>query len=115
MFYHVSEDSIEDPLNKMVIKYHSFYIIALQKSLSTRMEAYEKNDGYILAAVLDPSFKLLWCKENNQNSKVNNILTSKLAAIMLISNKWNKRWTKHTVWISHKTTKENKENIFIYG
>lgn len=33
---------LEDQLNKMVTKYHSSFILALQKSLSTRMRVYEK-------------------------------------------------------------------------
>ena len=72
---------LEDQLNKMVTKYYSSFIKALQKSLSTRMRVYEKKDDYLLTAVLDPRFKLLWCKDNNEKSKVKIILTSKLTTI----------------------------------
>ena len=48
--------------NNCSTKYHSSFVQGLKASLLARMTYYETNDSYILAAMLDPCFKLRWCK-----------------------------------------------------
>lgn len=51
-------------------KFHSSFVQALRASLVARMSSYESNDSYVIAAILDPRFKLRWCVDSG--NKVRN-------------------------------------------
>lgn len=55
-------------LQKMTSKYHSGFIRGLKESFEKRMIDYEQNTTYIHAAILDPRFKLRWCKDVAEKS-----------------------------------------------
>ena len=57
-------------LKGMVSKYHSALVNGLKSSLERRMPYYEGNETYILAAMLDPRFKLRWCSDNLERKNV---------------------------------------------
>ena len=57
-------------LKGMVSKYHSALVNGLKSSLERRMPYYEGNETYILAAMLDPRFKLRWCSNNLERKNV---------------------------------------------
>ena len=48
-------------------KYSCSLISALKVSLDRRMAYYEENNVYVLAAILDPRFKLRWCLESEKD------------------------------------------------
>ena len=51
---------------------------SLQQSLKKRMLYYEQNETYILAAILDPRFKLCWCSDSDNKQKSVGVLKSAL-------------------------------------
>jgi hypothetical protein len=56
-------------LNMCSSRYNSSLVLALKNSLERRMPYYETNESYILAAMLDPRFKLKWCKSQADRIK----------------------------------------------
>jgi hypothetical protein len=62
--------------------YNSKMVISLQSSIEKRLSKYEKDEDYIIATVLDPRFKLTWCKNEamreehyaNISAKMNNFV-----------------------------------------
>ena len=50
---------LKDQLANLITKYHSSFVLSLKDSLTRRMSEYEMMNDYILAAILDPRFKLL--------------------------------------------------------
>ena len=46
----------------------------LKSSMERRMPYYEGNETYILAAILDPRFKLQWCSNNSERKESAEIL-----------------------------------------
>ena len=61
-------------LKGMVSKYHSAFVSGLKSSMERCMPYYEGNETYILAAILDPRFKLRWCSNNSERKKSTEIL-----------------------------------------
>ena len=45
------------------------------------MAVYEANDDYILAAILDPCFKLLWCRNDDEKKRAEALLTAEMAKV----------------------------------
>ena len=72
---------LEHQLNSMNSKYHSPFVTTLQPSLVKRMVVYEKKNDYIMAAMLDPRFKVLWCKDEEEKGKVKAIIEGEMAKI----------------------------------
>ncbi len=64
---------LKHQLTKMSSKYHSSFVKALKSSLHSRMVTYEMNNTYILAATLDPRFKLIWCHDNEEKETVKSV------------------------------------------
>jgi len=69
-------------MQSMVSKYQSVLATNLQQSLNKRMLYYEQNETYILAAILDPRFKLRWCLDSNEKHKSLGILKSALDSMI---------------------------------
>ena len=61
-------------LKGMVSKYHSALVNGLKSSLERRMPYYEGNEIYILAAMLDPKFKLRWCSNHLERKNFADLL-----------------------------------------
>jgi hypothetical protein len=72
---------LEHHLNTITTKYHSMFVHELKQSLSKRMTVYETKNDYVLAAVLDPRFKMLWCRDSNDKKLVKDIVKNELAQI----------------------------------
>lgn len=72
---------LKHQLTKMSSKYHSSFVKALKSSLHSRMVTYEMNNTYILAATLDPRFKLFWCHDNEENVTVKCLLIERIASV----------------------------------
>ena len=72
---------LEHQLNNVITKYHCSFLHALKDSLSRRMVVYEANDDYILAAILDPRFKLLWCRNDDEKKRAEALLTAEMAKV----------------------------------
>ncbi|XP_065905197.1 zinc finger BED domain-containing protein 4-like isoform X2 [Dysidea avara] len=69
-------------MQSMVSKHQSVLATSLQQSLKKRMLYYEQNETYILAAMLDPRFKLRWCFDNDEKQKSVSILKSALGRMI---------------------------------
>ena len=65
-------------IENMVSKYHSGLVRGLQQSLQIRMPYYEENETYIVAAILDPRFKLRWCSDNAERTRSLDMLKAAL-------------------------------------
>ena len=50
---------LEHQLSMMVTKYHYSFVLALNRSLTSPKAIYETKNDYIMAAILDPRFKLM--------------------------------------------------------
>ena len=61
-------------LQGMDSKYYSTFVDDLKSSLERRMPYYERNETYVLAAILDPRFKLRWCSDNSKRKKSTDLL-----------------------------------------
>ena len=63
-------------MQNMTSKCHTALVLGLTQSLEKRMPYYEETDTYILAAILDPRFKLRWCNNDAEKKKVVDLLKS---------------------------------------
>lgn len=54
----------------MASKYHSSFVLTLRQSLRKRLGYYEEQQVYIIAAILDPRFKLRWCFEETDYTDI---------------------------------------------
>lgn len=61
-------------INHCSTKFHSSFVQALKASLTERVSSYENNDSYVLAAMLDPRFKLRWCVSGSDKLKYQEML-----------------------------------------
>jgi len=55
---------------------------SLNESIQTRLGQYESDEAYTMASILDPRFKLRWCKEN-EIEKNTSLLHEKVAEITI--------------------------------
>lgn len=62
-------------------QHHSELVLSLKQSLKKHMLYYEESETYILAAILDPRFKLYWCSDDAEKQKVVDLLKSALEKI----------------------------------
>lgn len=74
---------LRQALDSLSTTYNSRMLIALQTSLKKRMSKYEEQEGFILATLLDPRFKLKWCQNEEQKSKSKEILLKRAQQITL--------------------------------
>ena len=65
-------------MQSMVSKYHSAFVLSLKQSCKKCMPYYEENETYLLAATLDPRFKLRWCTNDAEKQKMVDLLKSAL-------------------------------------
>ena len=65
---------LQHHLDRCASKYHSSFVAALKASLQIRVPHFEENETYILAAMLDPRFKLRWCKSDSNKIRYKEIL-----------------------------------------
>ena len=72
---------LQHHLQSMVTKYHSPFVLGLTKSLSSRMPYFEEKEAYILAAILDPRFKLRWCSDDTQKQTYVELVKSEVEMI----------------------------------
>ena len=68
-------------LQNMISKYHSGFVRALKESFERRMPDYEHNITYIHAAILDPRFKLRWCRDEAEKRHLQRELTEEVEKI----------------------------------
>jgi len=73
-------------LQRMASKYHSALVDGLRSSLERRMPYYERNETYVLAAILDPRFKLRWCSDNSERKKSIDLLKTAVKRKISLSN-----------------------------
>lgn len=59
---------LDHHIRGMISKYHSTFGQALKSSLRKRMAYYEQ-EAYIVAAILDPRFKLRWCLDESERKE----------------------------------------------
>ena len=69
--------------NSITKPYHSSFVLSLKDSLTRRMAIYETMNDYILAAILDPRFKLLWCQDDDKKTRVKTILITEIHVAIL--------------------------------
>ena len=55
-------------------KYKSRLVTALKESVEKRLSAFEDDKSFILATVLDPRFKIRWCNDAAEVTKMKNVL-----------------------------------------
>jgi len=72
---------LDHHMKNMVSKYHSGFVQGLKLSLKKCMPYYEENETYILAAILDPCFKLQWCSNDAEKQKSIDLVKSALERI----------------------------------
>ena len=56
-------------LQSLSVTYNSRMLHALENSLDEQMSKYEDRERFILASVLDPRFKMKWCKDGDEAKK----------------------------------------------
>ena len=74
---------LEHQLINLTSKYHSSFVTALRSSLMKRMAVYEKKNDYNIAAMLDPRFKLFWCRDEDEKERVKAIVECELARVVV--------------------------------
>ena len=65
----------------MASRSHTSLINALNVSLDSRMAIYEEKEEYLFTAVLDWRFKLRWCKDASEITRLKTMLTEKISSI----------------------------------
>lgn len=60
-------------------KYHNPIITGFQNSLDRRLTVFEETDIFRIAAVVDPRFKTLWCRTNQEREEIKELVTSEMA------------------------------------
>ena len=73
---------LKHEIGKMTLKYHSLFVKKLNSSLHSRMLPYEMNNTYILAAALDPRFKLFSCHDDDEKMRVKSLLIDKTTKVI---------------------------------
>ena len=71
--------------NLITKPYHSSFVLSLKDSLTRRMAIYETMNDYILVAILDPRFKLLWCQDDDEETRLKTILITEMAILKPLS------------------------------
>lgn len=67
---------------KQVRSNHSNILVSnLLKSVENRLHTYERNKGYQVAAILDPIFRLDWCKNEEERVAMHSKLTTQACAM----------------------------------
>ena len=61
-------------LSNLQSKFNTPFLATLKVSLERRMTPFETKKTYQLAGMLDPRFKLLWCKDENERTATKSIL-----------------------------------------
>ncbi len=61
-------------LETMTSKYNCAFVLALKNSLTKRMHIYETKQLYHTATILDPRFKLLWCKDSDEKKEMKTMI-----------------------------------------
>jgi hypothetical protein len=74
---------LKHQLSTMASRSHTSLINALTASLDSRMAVYEEKEEYLLAAVLDCRFKLRWCKDDSEITRLKTMLTEKISIIII--------------------------------
>ena len=68
-------------LSTLRMKYSNALVKELAESVERRLTIYESEDAYTTASVLDPRFKLKWCKDGNERDNHKSELLSKMYKI----------------------------------
>lgn len=72
-------------MNEMHSRFNNKLVSALRKSIDKRLSIYEDKVLYKLAAILDPRFKLAWCKES-EVQELQNVLTKEAESLLKENN-----------------------------
>lgn len=59
---------LNDRIKQISLKYNTTFVNTLKQSLAKRVTYYETDNTYILAAMLDPRFKLEWCPHSKKEN-----------------------------------------------
>lgn len=59
---------LRQSLQSLSVTYNSRMVHALQDSLDKRMSKYEEREIFILASILDPRFKMKWCRDDDEKN-----------------------------------------------
>ena len=57
-------------LDEMKVSYNCGFVTALCRSVDIRLSQYEQSKSYLIAAVIDPRFKLAWCRYEMEQQQV---------------------------------------------
>ena len=72
---------IRDQLSILRMKYSNALVKELAESVERRLAIYESEDTYTTASILDPRFKLKWCKDGYERDHHKSKLLSKMYKI----------------------------------
>ena len=72
---------LKNQISKLSTVYNSKMVSALSDSVDTRLSQYQTDDPYILAALLDPRFKIRWCTSESESETYVDILKNEMAKI----------------------------------
>ncbi|XP_069103066.1 zinc finger BED domain-containing protein 4-like [Argopecten irradians] len=75
---------LEHQLALVEVNYSSKMISALKSSIQSRLSHYKTSENYILASLLDPRFKTVWCKGTDLHNNVS-LLKQKVDHLISIS------------------------------
>ena len=96
-------------MQSVVSKYHSAFVLGLKQSHKKCIPCYEENETYLLAATLDPRFKLCWCTDDAEKQKMVDLLKSALE-------RWHHRHHLHLQLLKQKRSLEpstkKKKSLF---
>ena len=69
-------------LQSLSVTYNSRMLHALENSLDERMSKYEDRERFILASILDPRFKMKWCKDGDEAKKSETMLLQRASTVV---------------------------------
>ena len=77
---------IRGQLSTLRMKYSNALVKELAESVELRLTIYESEDTYTTASILDPRFKLKWCKDGNERDHHKIELLSKMTKLKTKNN-----------------------------
>ena len=79
------------------------------------MAVYEAKSDYIMAAMLDPRFKLLWCRDAEEKEKVQAILLEEMRKLKPSEVTDHDSTGPARLSSSFRTTQKEAKNLHVHG